>query len=107
MSAMGIQVGDGASAEITSIENINLDDEVVYFEGERLTEARAAAIARDIAARHGRKGGRPRLSTETSRIGVRLPRELHDRLKSAADAAGVSESELAREAIDHYLDKGA
>lgn len=104
---MLIQLGDGTTAEITSIENINLDEQVVYFEGERLTEARAAAIARDIAARHGRKGGRPRLATETSRIGIRLPRELHDRLKSAADAAGLSESELARKAIDHYLAEGA
>ena len=104
---MRIQLGDGTSAEITSIENIDLDQEFVSFEGERLTEARAAAIARDIAARHGRRGGRPRLAAETSRIGIRLPRELHDRLKSAADAAGLSESELAREAIDQYLAKGA
>lgn len=82
---MRIQLGDGTSAEITSLENIDLDEQVVYLEGQRLTEARAAAIARDI----------------------RLPRELHDRLKSAADAAGLSESELAREAIDHDLAKGA
>ena len=53
---MQIQLGDGTTAEITSIENIDLDNEVVYFEGERLTEASAEAIARDIAARHGRKG---------------------------------------------------
>ncbi len=104
---MRIQLGDGTSAEITSIENINLDEEVVYFESERLTEARATAIARDIAARHGRKGGRPRLANETSRTAIRLPRAAHDRLRSAADAAGVSESELAREAIDQYLARGA
>lgn len=104
---MRIQLGDGTSAEITSVEDIDLDEQVVHFEGERLTEARATAIARDIAVRHGRRGGRPRLATETSRIGVRLPRELHDRLRSAADAAGVSESELARTAIDHYLAEGA
>ena len=105
---MQIQLGDGRVAEITSIENIDLDTEVVYFEGERLTEARAEDIARDIAARHGRKGGRPRLAEgETSRIGLRLPRELHDRLRAAALQAGLSESELAREAIDDFLAKGA
>ena len=104
---MQIQLGDGATAEITSIENIDLDNEVVYFEGERLTEAGAEAIARDIAARHGRKGGRPPLAEETSRLGLRLPRELHERLREAAHQAGVSESELAREAIDDYLAKGA
>lgn len=104
---MQIQLGDGKTAEITSIENIDLDQEIVHFEGERLTEAGAEAIARDIAARHGRKGGRPRLADDTSRIGLRLPRELHDRLRTAAHEAGISESELAREAIDDYLAKGA
>ena len=104
---MQIQLGDGTIAEIASIENIDLDTEVVYFEGERLTEAGAEAIAHDIAARHGRKGGRPPLAEETSRLGLRLPRELHERLREAAHQAGVSESELAREAIDDYLAKGA
>lgn len=104
---MRIQLGGGKTAEITSIENIDLNHEVVYFEGERLTEVDAEAIARDIAARHGRKGGRPRLAEETSRIGLRLPRELHDRLRDAAHKAGISESELAREAIDDYLARGA
>ena len=64
---MKINLGNGTTAEITSIKDIDLDKEVVYFEGERLTEARAEAIARDIAARHGRKGGRPPLAAETSR----------------------------------------
>lgn len=104
---MRIHLGDGKTADITSIEDIDLDEQVVYFEGERLTETTAQAIARAIAARHGRKGGRPRLAAETSRLGIRLPRELHDRLKNAAEAAGVSESEIAREAIDRYLAKRA
>jgi len=104
---MTIQLGDGTTADVDSIEGIDLDTEVVYFEGQRLTEAPAQAIARDVAVRHGRKGGRPRLAEDTSRIGLRLPRELHDRLRNAAQAAGVSESELAREAIDDYLAKGA
>ena len=71
------------------------------------TEAGAEAISRDIAARHGRRGGRPPLAEETSRLGLRLPRELHERLREAAHQAGISESELAREAIDDYLAKGA
>ena len=104
---MRIQLGDGTTDEITSIDGIDLDEEIVVFEGERLTEARAAALAREIAARHGRKGGRPPLAAETSRIGIRLPRELHDRLRLAAHAAGLSESEVARTAIDEYLAKGA
>lgn len=36
---------------------------------------------------------------------IRQPRCLQDRLYRAAQAAGVSESELAREAIDDYLAK--
>ena len=104
---MKIQLSDGNTVDIDSIEDIDLDTEVVYFEGQRLTEAQAQVIARDIAARHGRKGGRPRLAEDTSRLGLRLPRELRDRLRDAAHAAGISESELAREAIDDYLAKGA
>lgn len=38
---------------------------------------------------------------------MRLPRELRERLRAAARQAGISESELAREAIDDYLAKGA
>lgn len=105
---MRIQLGDGTSAEITSIKNIDLDEHVVYFEGERLTEARAAAIARDIAARHGRKavdrGWPPRRAGSGSGFAAysttasNQPRMLRDeRVRS----------ELAREAIDHYLAKGA
>ncbi|MBK8459183.1 MAG: ribbon-helix-helix protein, CopG family [Micropruina sp.] len=104
---MQSQLGDGKTAEITSIENIDLDEQVVLFEGQRLTEAGAEAIARDITARHGRTGGRPRLAEETSRLGLRLPRELHERLREAAHRAGLSESELAREAIDDFLARGA
>lgn len=104
---MRIQLGDGSTAEISSIEDIDLDREVVFFEGQRLTEGEAEKIARDIAARHGRKRGRPRLAEETSRIGVRLPRALHDRLRQAAHEAGISESELARDAINDYLARGA
>lgn len=100
---MQIELGDGKNADITSIENIDLDEQVVYFEGERLTEVGAEALARDIAARHGRKGGRPPLAEDTSRLGLRLPRELHQRLREAAHRAGTSESELAREAIDDFL----
>jgi hypothetical protein len=67
--AVQIQLGDGRVARITSIENIDLDAEAVLFEGERLTEARAEDIVRGIAARHGRKGGRPRLAEgDTSRL---------------------------------------
>lgn len=36
---------------------------------------------------------------------IRQPRCLQDRLHRAAQAAGVSESELARESIDDYLAK--
>lgn len=104
---MQINLGNGTTAEITSIKDIDLDQEVSYFEGERLTEARAEAIARAIAARHGRKGGRPPLAKETSRLGLRLPRDLRERLQAAATEAGVSESELAREAIVKFIDRGA
>lgn len=39
--------------------DIDLDAEDIEFGGERLTEARATELARDISRRHGRTGGRP------------------------------------------------
>lgn len=74
---------DGKTGEITNIEN----------------------IARDFAARHGRKGCRPRLAEETSRIGLRHPRDSAT-APGGGPQHGVSESELAREAIDDCLTGG-
>ncbi len=78
---MKIQLGDGNTA--------------VCFEGQRLTQAKT------IAARHGRKGGRPRLAADTAGSGS--PAASKTGFTEPAQAAGDSESELAREAIDDHL----
>lgn len=99
-------MGDGTSAEITSIENTDLGEQVVYFEGDRLTEARAAAIARDIAARHGRKGADRDWLPKRAGSGSGCP-VISRPVRVGRSAAGVSDSELAREATDQYLAQGA
>jgi hypothetical protein len=102
---MQIRVKGGKTVEVEDgIELINLDEEEVFFEGERLTEARAEQIAREIARRHGLKGGRPKLSPEgSSRLGIRIPSDLREKLRAKAETENVSESELAREAIAAFL----
>ncbi len=89
-----LQHADELAARFESYEP-NPDDEL---DAGAVALLRAAVAERSQAERHlidairkAREAGMP----------------LHDRLKSAADAAGVTESELAREAIDHHLAKGA
>ena len=100
------------TADIDSIEDIDLDTEVVYFEGQRLAEAQAPGHR----SRHRRP---PRTQGRTS---TACRRHRPDRAKAAPrtpsaltaprtprsappsrSGRSVSESELAREAIDDYL----
>lgn len=90
--------------EQAEIEDVDLDTEEYSFEGERLTEARAEEIAREIARRHGLRGGRPPLSSEgVERLGLRVPTGLRARLRARAEADNASESEVARRALEAYL----
>lgn len=77
--------GDGKTAETTAVEH----------------------VARALAARHDRiERGRPRLIGGTGRIGLRVPATPR-RLRQMALNTGISESQLAREAInDDYLARG-
>ena len=101
---MSVMMPDGTRVPIESIEEVNLDVDEYYYGGERLTEARAEEIAREIARRHGLKGGRPPLDPAGSeRIGFRVPADLHARLKARAKADHRSESQVAREALERYL----
>ncbi len=90
----------------TEIGDIDLDAEVIELDGERLTEARAEEIAREISRRHGLKGGRPRLpAAERASVqkAVRLTPAQAKRLGSVAKDRGVGEAEIIRRALDTYL----
>jgi plasmid stability protein len=99
MSKLKIDTGHGT--------NIDLDKEVVVdAHGKRITEADAEALAAEIIAKTGGRGGvrpgagRPSLSGKSgksSQIVVRLPDELQAELAARAAAAGVTVSLLVRE----------
>ena len=93
----------------TPISDIDLDEEVVEFRGERLTEARAAQIAaatlREIRNRNlvpGRKsltGG----AVHSPRVQFRVPAEIREQAEQRARDEHVSLSTLARRALEQYL----
>ncbi|HIZ38280.1 MAG TPA: ribbon-helix-helix domain-containing protein [Candidatus Ruania gallistercoris] len=99
---MTINMG-GEHVPVTDVDEVDLDAEEIYVDGVRLTEARAAELAREIARRHGRKGGRP--SVGSARVAVRLPQETKDRLATIARSRELREADLVRDAINEYLDR--
>ena len=88
-----------------TVRNIELDRQVFVLRGERLTEARAEALVEEALEQlPGR--GRPSLSGKSQKspqIGVRLPPNIRLRLERRAESEGKSLSQLAREAIEHYV----
>lgn len=92
-----------------SIEDVDLDDEVVTVKGRRLTEAGAEQLAREALAEARRRNlipGRKSLtagSTHSPRVQFRVPEEVAIQAQNRARAEGKSLSELAREALLRYL----
>jgi predicted HicB family RNase H-like nuclease len=85
--------------------DIDLDEEPVYLsDGTRLTEHVAQEMAED-ALRQVR-AGRPSLAGHGGRspqITFRTPPSLHDAAEQQARREGKTVSQLAREALEHYL----
>lgn len=87
--------------------DIDLDQEEVYVDGKRFTNADAEAAA-DQAELTGppRPGrGRPSLSgagENSPQIATRVPAQLRDRLQARADAEGKKLSEVVRDALEAY-----
>ncbi len=92
-----------------SIEDVDLDDEVVTVNGRRLTEAGAEELARDTLTEARRRNlipGRKSLtsgSTHSPRVQFRVPEAVAAQAHDRALAEGKSLSELAREALVRYL----
>ena len=92
-----------------SIEDVDLDDEVVTIKGRRLTEAGAEQLARDTLAEARRRNlipGRKSLTagaTHSPRVQFRVPEAVATQAQDRARAEGKSLSELAREALLRYL----
>ena len=92
-----------------SIEDVDLDEEVVTVKGRRLTEVGAEQLARETLAEARRRNlipGRKSLtsgSTHSPRVQFRVPEAIATQAQNRARAEGKSLSELAREALLRYL----
>jgi predicted HicB family RNase H-like nuclease len=89
--------------------DLDLDAEEFIYQGERLTDERAAQIAEEALAearlRNLIPGGKS-LSGDGShspRVQFRVPQQLHDDAERAAREEGVSLSTLARRALEQYV----
>lgn len=87
-----------------TVSNIDLDTEEFYYRGKRLTEADAEKLAEKVLQKAGR--GRPSLTGKAQRspqVAFRLPPELRAKAEKRAAREGKRVSEIAREALEHYL----
>lgn len=96
-----------------TISDVDLDQEEIYFNGERLTEDRAEQIAEDAlkdARRRGLIPGRKSLSgggAHSPRLEVRVPVELHREISERAKRENVTVSRLVRDILQRYVDDNA
>ena len=87
--------------EQTKITDIDLDVEEFRHGGKRLTEKDAEAIADRVL-----RGGRPSLSGKarhSPQVSLRVSPETRSKLEGIAAERHVSVSEVAREAIEQYV----
>lgn len=95
----------------TTVTNIDLDEEVFMYKGARLTEERAEQLAKEILAKTRAANlvpGRKSLGEDGSHspvIHFRSPRRAE--AEAVARELDISLSELARRAVDAYLDDRA
>jgi len=106
MTMTKIKLGDGQTADVTDVADVDLDAEEIHVGGRRLAESEAADLARRILAKHaGARGGRPSLGAKgpSPRVAFRVPRELRTKVEERAAREGKRVSEIAREALEKYL----
>lgn len=123
MATHRINLGTKGIVEVddADITDIDLDKEVVHFDGQRLTEARAEQLAKEIqdrfeserreqARQYGAQGGRPPLGKDgggSVQIGFRTDPETKKKLADKAQHLNRSESAILREALNDWLERSA
>lgn len=97
-----------------TIGDVDLDDESVIVNGERLTEADARAVTDELAGRDRSNAnlipGRKSLSGDGEHSPVmqtRVPAAVQARFREIAARRGVRPSKLLREAIDQFIEREA
>lgn len=95
----------------TEVTDVDLDQEEVWFHGERLTEERAEKLAEEFERRTANlvPGGKS-LSGDGSHsptIQYRVSAGMRESAARLADAQGISLSKLGRLALEEYLERHA
>lgn len=97
----------------TVVEDIDLAEEEIVVDGERLTDERADEITADVLAKVRARNlipGGKSLSgdgTHSPIVQTRVPAEVRAKLQQIAERRGVRPSKLLREAIDQFLEREA
>lgn len=97
--------------ENTVVEEIDLDKEIVYVGGERLTEQRAQETAAEVLAKAAalnlRPGGKSLSGNgkHSPVVQVRVSERTRDRLRSIAKSRGMSVSKLSRRVLDEFVER--
>lgn len=97
--------------ENTVVEVVDLNEEEIYVDGERLTEERAEKLAAEVLAKatalNLRPGGKS-LSGEGKHspvVQVRVSEHTRDKLRAIAKARGMSVSKLSRKVLDQFVER--
>ncbi len=102
------KVNLGPLGVVDSVVNeVNLDQEPIEFEGTLLTEQQAEELGEDIAQR---LGGRPFLDSENRpslRLAFRVPPSVGEELDAVAKRTGRRVSDVLRQAVDEYLKRAS
>lgn len=97
----------------TVVEDIDLAEEEIIVDGQRLTDERADEITADVLAKVRARNlipGGKSLSgdgTHSPIVQTRVPAELRAKLQQIAERRGVRTSKLLREAIDQFIEREA
>lgn len=96
--------------EDTVVEVVDLIDEEIYVEGERLTDERADEIATEVLAKaqamNLRPGGKSLSGNgkHSPVVQVRVSEHTREKLRAIAKARGMSVSKLSRKVLDQFVE---
>jgi hypothetical protein len=97
--------------EHTVVDVVDLNEEEIYVEGERLTEERADEIAAEVLANaqamNLRPGGKSLSGNgkHSPVVQVRVSEQTRDKLRAIAKARGMSVSKLSRKVLDQFVER--
>ncbi|HET9877033.1 MAG TPA: DNA-binding protein [Mycobacterium sp.] len=97
--------------ESTVVEDVDLDKEEFYVEGERLTEQRAQERVAEVLAKvrtmNLRPGGKSLSGNgkHSPVVQVRVSDHTRDKLRAIAKSRGMSVSKLSRQVLDEFVNR--